>query len=289
MIGLKKSMNIFFLLIFCASVSFAQTKGLASYYGDAFHGSKTANGEVYDRNQLTGAHKTLPFGTYVKVTRTDNGKSVVVKINDRGPYIKGRIIDVSKKAAERLGLVNDGIAPVSVEKVNRPAGEAPTPKPAAAKTPTPAPISKPKPVETKPEPKKEVAAAPKPTPVPAPKKETPKPKPAPAKKLKPVTSKTYNSYDLYKIQVMRPAKEGFGVQVASFGEYENVMKRIAELQEKHFKNILVSVEKGGGSGTVYKIIMGPFEDQATASAYKRSLSKKHKIKGFTINLGEIAY
>lgn len=288
---LKKSFSLLSFFIFCATVSIAQTKGLASYYGDAYHGGKTASGEVYDRNKLTGAHKTFPFGTYVKVTRPDNGKSVVIKINDRGPYIKDRVIDVSKKAAERLGLVKDGIAPVVLEKVNSPSSEAVTPAPAAVKTPEPEPKPAPK-TTTTPEPKKEVAAPPvkKAEPKPAPTKpKVEKEKPAAASKLKMVTNKNYQNYDLYKIQVMRPAKEGFGVQVGSYGAYENVMKRVAELQEKHFKNILVSVEKGEKGGTVYKIIMGPFGDQKTASAYKRSLSKKHKIKGFTVNLGEIAY
>lgn len=89
--------------------------GSASWYGGKFHGRKTANGERYDMNKLTAAHKTLPFGTKVKVTNKRNGKSVVVRINDRGPYAKKRIIDLSRKAAQEVGMIKSGVAPVTVE------------------------------------------------------------------------------------------------------------------------------------------------------------------------------
>jgi rare lipoprotein A len=79
-------------------------KGLASWYGPDFHGKLTSNREIYNMHALTAAHKTLPFGTYVRVTNLNNGKSVVVRINDRGPFIKGRIIDLSYAAARKLGL-----------------------------------------------------------------------------------------------------------------------------------------------------------------------------------------
>ena len=90
-------------------------RGLASWYGPGFHGNLTANGEIYNQYALTAAHKSLSFGTMVRVTNLDNGRSVVVRINDRGPYIGGRIIDVSVAAAEVLGLLESGVAPVQVE------------------------------------------------------------------------------------------------------------------------------------------------------------------------------
>jgi rare lipoprotein A len=89
--------------------------GLASYYGRKFNGRRTASGERFDMTALTAAHKTLPFGTRVKVTNTRTGKSVVVKINDRGPFVRGRVIDVSRAAAERIGLISSGHAPVELE------------------------------------------------------------------------------------------------------------------------------------------------------------------------------
>ena len=89
--------------------------GLASWYGRGFHGKRTASGEVFDQEKFTAAHPTLPWGSRVKVTNLANGKSVEVRINDRGPFGKGRIIDVSRAAARTLGIVGPGIAAVRVE------------------------------------------------------------------------------------------------------------------------------------------------------------------------------
>jgi len=94
-------------------------KGEASWYGHPYHGRRTASGERYDMHQLTAAHRTLPFDTWVVVTRRDNGRSVEVRINDRGPFVRGRVIDLSFAAARRIGLDVDGVAPVSVEVVGR--------------------------------------------------------------------------------------------------------------------------------------------------------------------------
>ncbi|SMC19188.1 rare lipoprotein A [Desulfacinum hydrothermale DSM 13146] len=92
-------------------------KGLASWYGADWHGRRTANGERYDMHAMTAAHKTLPMNTHVKVTHLKTGRSVVVRINDRGPFVRGRIIDLSYEAARRLGLQKEGVAPVLVEAV----------------------------------------------------------------------------------------------------------------------------------------------------------------------------
>lgn len=90
-------------------------KGEASWYGPGFNGKKTASGEIFDMNKLTAAHRKLAFGTKVRVTNLNNNKSVIVRINDRGPFKKSRVIDLSKKAAEKIGLVQSGIAPVKIE------------------------------------------------------------------------------------------------------------------------------------------------------------------------------
>jgi rare lipoprotein A len=89
--------------------------GFASYYGTRQEGRQTASGDRYDGKALTAAHRTLPFGTRVRVTNLDNEKSVVVRINDRGPFVHGRIIDLSRRAAEDLGFLRDGTAKVRVE------------------------------------------------------------------------------------------------------------------------------------------------------------------------------
>jgi rare lipoprotein A len=93
-------------------------KGDASWYGEKFHGRRTASGEIYDMYKLTAAHRTLPFGTLVKVTHRRTGRSVVVRINDRGPSIRSRIIDLSYASAKQLGIIREGVAPVVIEVVS---------------------------------------------------------------------------------------------------------------------------------------------------------------------------
>ncbi|WP_232513305.1 septal ring lytic transglycosylase RlpA family protein [Zobellella denitrificans] len=92
-----------------------QIEGKASFYGQPHHGRKTANGERFDKNALTAAHKTLPFGSLVRVTNLNNQRSVVVRINDRGPYARGRVIDLSEQAARELNMLRAGVAPVRLE------------------------------------------------------------------------------------------------------------------------------------------------------------------------------
>lgn len=94
-------------------------RGLASWYGPKFHGRQTANGERFNQWALTAAHKTLPLGSYVKVTNLKNGRSVTLLVNDRGPFVRGRIVDVSRKAADVLGMIKAGTAPVVVERTDR--------------------------------------------------------------------------------------------------------------------------------------------------------------------------
>ncbi|MGH8592527.1 MAG: septal ring lytic transglycosylase RlpA family protein [Gammaproteobacteria bacterium] len=89
--------------------------GTASWYGPGFHGKKTANGEIYDQNKLTAAHRSLPLGTEVEVTHVKNGKSVELRVNDRGPYVGGRVIDLSRAAAIELGMKEQGLAKVKIE------------------------------------------------------------------------------------------------------------------------------------------------------------------------------
>jgi rare lipoprotein A len=114
-----KKIGLFSLLVCVCAMALGQTQtGKASFYADKFEGSPTASGEKYKHSKLTAAHKTLPFGTKVKVTNLDNNESVEVVINDRGPYVDSRIIDLSKSAAEKLGFVNKGLAEVKIEVID---------------------------------------------------------------------------------------------------------------------------------------------------------------------------
>lgn len=114
---LKKTIAL--SILFITTATFAQVhKGKASYYADKFEGRLTASGVKYKHSKLTAAHRILPFGTKVKVTNISNNRSVVVEINDRGPFVKGRIIDLSKSAAEKLDFIHIGITEVSIEVVD---------------------------------------------------------------------------------------------------------------------------------------------------------------------------
>jgi rare lipoprotein A len=97
-----------------------QQSGIASWYGHQFNGRKTATGERFDMNAMTAAHRTLPLSCFIRVTNKDNGKSVIVKVNDRGPYVGNRILDLSYAAAERIGIVGKGMGNVTIERVNTP-------------------------------------------------------------------------------------------------------------------------------------------------------------------------
>jgi rare lipoprotein A len=93
----------------------AKLASTASWYGPGFHGRRTANGEVFNQHAMTAAHKSLPFGTKVKVTNLNNGRSVIVRVNDDGPHIPGRVIDLSQGAAAKIGMLSSGTAPVKLQ------------------------------------------------------------------------------------------------------------------------------------------------------------------------------
>ncbi len=112
-------------LLVCPSIALAEHSpaetGQASYYHDRFHGRPTASGEPYDRASLTAAHRTLPFGTWLRVTRIDTERSVYVRVTDRGPFKPGRVIDLSRQAAEEIDLIGPGVAEVELAVVEEPA------------------------------------------------------------------------------------------------------------------------------------------------------------------------
>jgi rare lipoprotein A len=114
--GCRRLFSLWILLLLLSTFCFAlEQEGLASWYGGKFQGRRTASGEIFDTNQFTAAHKTLAFGTIVKVTNLENGQTTVVRINDRGPFIPGRIIDLSRAAAAAIGLAGQGVARVRIE------------------------------------------------------------------------------------------------------------------------------------------------------------------------------
>ncbi len=111
-------LSVLFLSSVLMSAGQSQT-GQASFYGGKFHGRPTASGEIFDMNKLSAAHRTLPFGTMIKVTNLNNGQSVVVKVNDRGPFVDNRIVDLSFQAAKEIDMVNDGVVNVTLEVIQK--------------------------------------------------------------------------------------------------------------------------------------------------------------------------
>lgn len=167
--------------LLCSAAGFAEGQlykenALASYYGEAFQGRPTSSGEIFDMYAMTAAHKTLPFGTMLEVTNLENGNSVVVRVNDRGPFVADREIDLSQGAAEKLGMITAGVARVSISILSEPGKEteaAPAGLPENEEVPAVAAAPRPEPVlrdERRPEPRPEpvLRDAPRPEPRPEP-------------------------------------------------------------------------------------------------------------------------
>ena len=112
-------LTIVLAFLLTTSVAYANQCGTASWYGgkDGLHGKKTASGEIFNTNAMTAAHKTLPLGSIVKVTNPRNHKRITVRINDRGPFAKGRIIDLSRAAADAIGIKKAGVGKVCIERI----------------------------------------------------------------------------------------------------------------------------------------------------------------------------
>ncbi len=283
---------LLFLGISQAAIS--QEIGMASYYNDKFQGRKTASGDKYDRNKMTCAHNTYPFGTLLKVTRLDNQKSVVVRVNDRGPHISGRIVDVSWAAAKKLDLVNDGVAKVKVE-VYKPVETKTEKKPSPPKLKSSSSsVGKDKPTSyDKEETNKKISY---------PKEKAKEPGKTAKKRVEHQTaassktaanSKTsepllspevYASGNgLYNITITS-SPGGFATQIGSYTDFDNAVKEITRLHAKGFREVLVKMETPPNGITRYKLLVGLRPSRKEAEIYKNNLLKKYKIKGFVVEV-----
>lgn len=302
----KRLSGILILFVFpLLSTLHAQEYGLAGSYSDDFEGGITAYGESYDKDKMTCAHKKHGLGTMLRITRLDNKKTVVVRVNDKGPYIKGRVVDVSKAAARQLGLLKDGVAEVKVEVISK-ANEQPLAqqerrttvpenRPESAEVTTPRIVLE----EDTPRSNSTTSSTSRNNSTPTPPKTTEREnRPTTTPKTSSTNSGSvqsrlvtndYTPYGLYKIRLERPVQVGFGVQIVSLTNYENVLRQVADLQAKGFKDVLVSVEPDLTNSSVYKIILGSFQTMAQAKSYQASLKKKHKLNGFVVDLNEPRY
>lgn len=244
-------------------------EGIASWYGPNFHGKRTANGEVYDMNAMTAAHKTLPIPSVVEVTNLENGRSIKLRINDRGPFVEGRIIDLSRRAAQLLDVIRSGTAQVRVELVPEDSltlrnmaldarGQPPiTEMPAVVASPRGPVIaetlSPPVAIVTPPV----AVAAPVPTPpVPTPSVPTITSTPlAPP----PVSSSAANS--VVNVAPIAGSQSGIYVQAGAFTDINNARRLEAQLSGAG--NVIVAMADIGGR-VFHRVRIGPMLDLASA-------------------------
>lgn len=279
---LSFSLTVIFALISFTGFTQSEELGLASYYGDKFHGRKTAYGDTYDRDKYTCAHKRHKYGTQLKVTRIDNKKSVVVKVTDRGPFVKGRVVDLSYVAAEKIGLIQDGVAEVKVEVVgsNSTAEKESKSSASAEKTKTEKIVTetvKPEDYNIQPTSGGETSSESRK------KEETAKEEKKEAKTPAPTKADNDNQpKGVYELNT-GGTEQKYAVQVASMSSHENAMRQIDLLKAKWFKEIMLLAEPKGETVS-YKVLMGPFDDEESAKKYLASLKKKHKMDGFVVAL-----
>ena len=223
--------------------------GLASFYADKFDGRMTASGETFSQKKMTAAHRTLPFGTVVRVTNLDNNLSVDVTINDRGPFVETRIIDLSRAAAEKLNYISKGTTSVKVEVLSLPETNAATATEIKRNSSAPAwpgsqPAANEQPAAT------QVEAAPRTT---------------------QVTEVQAPANEYFKIESTPIHPKGFGVQLASYQEAANLVKRCAEIKSLINKDIMIQIGDKDGV-KVYRIIAGPFETREKAEHFNKKLT-----------------
>lgn len=268
-----KSIFLIAILVLSGNGLFAQDiqYGLARAYNDAFDGDITAYGLVYNKNEFTAAHNLFPKGALLNVKRLDNNKTVQVRVIDKGPWIQGYVIDLSRAAANRLQIMGSTSAEVEVTLVRMP--EEPKQRVASA------------PVKQKPEP-----AAPKTY------ETTPAPKPSVKVNLPQATEKGIptNVSPSAKSKVQKPESQigvfkvaqvpddeiAFGVQIASLQNPEYLFEEVKRLQKEKIQDIYIVMDKNLLGDLTYKIVLGSFPDSEKAGAYKASLGKKFsRMKG----------
>jgi len=290
--------------------------GLASYYSDAYDGAETAYKVIYHKDELVAAHRQYPQNSVVQVRNVENGKTVKVKIIDKGPFIRGRVIEVSERAAGILGMLGKETVPVEVtllstpdqparvaveEPVVVPPPPAPTSIPSDTEVPTrqaddppAAPTTADRPVTAPstntapaaaagtPAPRKSDLVSPQSKPVPTVTAARSEVKKANTGKKEYARTSTF-APGTYKIEILAPPAGGHGVQVGSFKNLEKAMDKITELQKKWFDNILIQ-KVDTSDGGVYKVILGPFDTQKSALRYASDLKKRYKIAGFSVKI-----
>jgi rare lipoprotein A len=243
-------LTLFLFAIFLMGQTGYVQEGKASFYADKFEGRTTASGERYSHSRSTCAHLTLPFGTLVRVTNLANNKSLVVRVNDRGPFVPNRIIDLSRSAADKLGFIQDGIADVKIEAID---GDGNTVSPP---TTTPYPAQRPKDV-----------SRPKPQPQPEKVQEAPKKQVQEDKRPLHVEMISSSEVELYDINVTRLRPGGFTIQIGSYKELANLLRIADDLKTSLKKEVKVQVATINGE-KVYRLMLGDFSTRRDAEIFQ---------------------
>lgn len=292
----------FFGLTGMAGLS-AQEIGLAGVYDDKFHGRRTAYQYTYDKNKLTACHKKHPAGARLKVTRLDNNQSVTVTVNDKGPYVFGQIIKLSKAAAQAIGMLDEGVTRVKVEVVGTedlartntnantrsansdPPGRRTTSEEEEDQRPVTTydntqntvtnntnrnanTTSNTSNEDNTTERRTATTVTPSTIEVTAKSPDTEE-----------LAGREYEKYGLHKMKVSRPDPQGFGVQVMALNSYEQVFPQIAKYQSRGFKNIYLNIDPVQPSYP-YKLMLGLYDNEDSAKQYARALQSNYNIKGF---------
>ena len=220
-----------------------ELRGEASYYADKFHGRPTSTGEKYDKNDFTAANKDFPVGSILRVTRADNGRSVDVRVNDCGPHRKGRIVDLSRAAAEKIGLIRDGVALVELKLIQL--GDQGFPCRDGSRLSV-------KPVDTN-----LTSGA----------QEEPEPK---------AVSESIPIVNYESIPPAQPDQSStrYWVQFGAYKRVENARTQYPIIQESGLENLRIVKD-----GSIHRLVAGPYADRFSAEALQYYLEKEKKLKG----------
>ncbi len=229
-----------FLVFSIANYAQVQT-GKASFYADKFEGRRTANGEKYTHTKATAAHRNLPFGTNLKVTNLANNMTIVVRVNDRGPFVKDRIIDLSKSAATQLGFIDEGVTDVAIEVIDY--------KEEVASVPVVSEIEEP---EFRNENKNTIAGTSKVD----------------------VASGTVEALEFYELAIKRVQPDWYGVQIGSFQELANLIRLADNLKTSYQKNVVIQV-KTIQEVKVYTLVLGEFSQRDKAERFRDKVQKQY--------------
>jgi rare lipoprotein A len=271
-----------FIFIFFVLVSlnaFTQTgyvqEGKASFYADRFEGRVTASGERYTHQKATCAHLSLPFGSLVRVTNIANGSSIVVRVNDRGPFVANRIIDLSQSAAEKLGFLGQGLADVRVELLDE-KGEVLLPQAPIVQAPSATPSQQsmseastkdlePKTSSQKPQ-----------SPLVIPRNEKPSLTsaaiPSSAPQVNPNASPLTEN-ELYELKINRTPPNGFTIQIGSYRELVNLLRIADDLRVSLKREVMVQVATTTSGDKIYRLMVGHFSARREAENFREKASK----------------